>query len=339
MKQNNSSNLTKKDFISNQQVRWCPGCGDYAILSAIQKTCPQLDIPKENFVFVSGIGCASRLPYYMNTYGFHTIHGRAPSFATGIKIANPDLMVWVITGDGDALSIGGNHFIHLLRRNVNVNYLLINNQIYGLTKGQYSPTSAQGQKTKSTPQGSIETPINPVKLAIASGASFVSRVYDTDVKGMEAIFLEASKHQGTSFIEIYQNCNIFNDKVFEKYTHRDTKEDTTIFLEDQKPLIFGKNKDKGIRLKGFSLEVVDLNKEKSDNLLIHSVKEDSELQAYLYSTMDTNPNLPAPFGIFRKISKGVYETTLEHQVKEAKKNKPTNDYQTLLQSGQTWKIK
>jgi 2-oxoglutarate ferredoxin oxidoreductase subunit beta len=261
--------LSKRDLESDQDVRWCPGCGDYSILAQTQRIIPDLGIPKEQFVFVSGIGCSSRFPYYMNTYGFHTIHGRAPTIATGIKTTNPDLSVWVITGDGDALSIGGNHFIHMLRRNLNLNVLLFNNQVYGLTKGQYSPTSPLGTMKKSTPDGSIEQPLNPVDIALSAGATFVARSIDRDTKHLQATIKAAHEHKGTSFIEIYQNCNIFNDGAFFTYTEKATRADNTVILEHGEPLIFGAKNDKGIRLNGLQPEVVSLSNEVDDDLIIH----------------------------------------------------------------------
>ena len=249
---------TKADFESENDVRWCPGCGDYAILSAVQAVMPTLGIPKEKFVFVSGIGCSSRFPYYMNCYGFHTIHGRAMTVATGVKSINPDLSVWVITGDGDGLSIGGNHFLHAIRRNQDFKVLLFDNKIYGLTKGQYSPTSELGKKTKSTPMGSIDNPVNPVSLAIAAGATFVARTVDNNVKHMKEMFTRAANHKGTAFIEIYQNCLVFNDAAFENYTEKDVKNENSIYLENGKPLIFGKNSDKAVKLSGFHPEIVNI---------------------------------------------------------------------------------
>src|SRR5918912_4101261 len=248
--------LTKADFVSGQEVRWCPGCGDYSILNNVQKVMPELGIPREKIVFVSAIGCSSRFPYYMNTYGSHSIHGRAPALATGIKAANPDLSVWVITGDGDALSIGGNHFMHAIRRNLDINIVLFNNRIYGLTKGQYSPTSEFGKKTKSTPMGVIDYPVNPVSLAIASEATFVARSLDLDVKHLSATVLAAARHKGISFIEVYQNCNIFNDGAFDYFTQRTERADRMIYLEHGRPLVFCKNRDKGIRMNGAHPEVI-----------------------------------------------------------------------------------
>src|SRR5438105_3743065 len=250
--------LTKADFTSDQEVRWCPGCGDYSILNNVQKVMPELGIPREKIVFVSGIGCSSRFPYYMNTYGFHSIHGRAPAVATGIKCANPDLSVWVITGDGDALSIGGNHFMHAIRRNLDVNYILFNNRIYGLTKGQYSPTSEFGKRTKSTPLGTIDYPVNPLSLAIASESTFVARSIDIDVKHLGMVVEAGAKHKGMSFIEVYQNCNIFNDGAFDSFAERSVRPDHVLYLEHGKPMIFGKDRNKGIRMNGAHPEVVTI---------------------------------------------------------------------------------
>src|SRR5215213_3168244 len=261
--------LTRKDFSSDQEVRWCPGCGDYSVLTALQLMMPDLGVRPENQVFVSGIGCSSRFPYYMNTYGVHSIHGRAPAVATGVAVARPDLDVWVVTGDGDALSIGGNHFMHIIRRNVDVKILLFNNRIYGLTKGQYSPTSEHGKKTKSTPMGSPDYPIRPVSVAIAAEATFAARAIDVDVKHLEYVLERAAKHVGTAFVEIYQNCNIFNDGAYDYATDKNTKSDTTLYLEHGKPLVFGKESDKGIRLHGTDPEIVDTKVVTRDDLLIH----------------------------------------------------------------------
>src|SRR5687767_7371281 len=250
--------FSSKDLATDQDVRWCPGCGDYSILKQVQTVVPQLNIPREKIVFVSGIGCSSRFPYYMNTYGMHSIHGRATAIASGLKIARPELSVWIVTGDGDALSIGGNHTIHLLRRNFNVNILLFNNQIYGLTKGQYSPTSEQKKVTKSTPFGSIDHPFNPLALALGADATFVARSMDRDPKHLQAMLIRTNQHRGTSFLEIYQNCNIFNDGAFETFTEKSTKADEALFLEHGQPLVFGANKDKGIKLDGFTPTVVNL---------------------------------------------------------------------------------
>src|SRR3954462_33699 len=265
--------LTKADFVSGQEVRWCPGCGDYAILNNVQKVMPELGISREKMVFVSGIGCSSRFPYYMNTYGFHSIHGRAPAIATGVKAANPELSVWVITGDGDALSIGGNHFVHVLRRNLDINYILFNNRIYGLTKGQYSPTSVFGQRTKSTPMGVIDYPVNPLSLAIASEATFVARSIDIDVKHLGTTVEAAAKHKGVSFLEVYQNCNIFNDGAFDYFAERSVRPDKVLYLEHGKPMIFGKDRNKGIRMNGALPEVVTIgeNGVTEAEILVHDI--------------------------------------------------------------------
>ncbi len=331
---------TKKDFESDQDIRWCPGCGDYAILATVQRTLPEFAIAKEKYVFVSGIGCSSRFPYYMNTYGFHTIHGRAPAVATGIKLANPDLDVWVISGDGDALSIGGNHFMHVIRRNLNINYLLFNNRIYGLTKGQYSPTSEIGKITKSTPMGSLEHPFNPIAAALGAGASFVARALDRDPKSMQDVLRAAHRHQGTSFVEIYQNCNIFNDGAFETLTEKDTKPDTTILLEDGKPLVFGKNRDKGIRLDGFTPTVVNLDdgKYSTSDLLVHNVKFTDPTLAFIYSQMTENPDLPTPIGVFRAVAKNCYDQDMKTQIAFAKDKAGAGNLTKLLDQGDTWVI-
>lgn len=328
-----SKRLTKADFESGQEVRWCPGCGDYAILASVQKVLPELNIPKENMVFISGIGCAGRFPYYMNTYGFHTIHGRAPAIATGLKITRPDLSVWIITGDGDALSIGGNHFIHTLRRNLDVNILLFNNRIYGLTKGQYSPTSEQGKITNTTPTGALDRPLNPVSLALASEATFVARALDIDAKGLQAVLRAAAAHKGTSFVEIYQNCNIFNDGAFAKISDKAVREDRTLWLEHGKPLIFGKNRDRGIRLKGLQPEVVTLGDgvQESD-LLCFDAGGDSTL-AYLLSRMDY-PAFPVPFGIFRNVEKPTYEELFN--ARSPKEPCKKEDLEKILTGGQSW---
>lgn len=332
--------LSKKDFESDQDVRWCPGCGDYSILAQTQRIMPELGIPKENIVFISGIGCSSRFPYYMNTYGFHTIHGRAPTIASGVKMANPDLSVWVITGDGDALSIGGNHFIHLMRRNFDVNVLLFNNRIYGLTKGQYSPTSEQGKLTKSTPLGSVDPPFNPISLALASGATFVARSLDRDANHLRTIIKSAFEHKGTSFIEIYQNCNVFNDKTFIQYTEKDTKADNTVVLEHGEPLVFGAEHDKGIRLNGFQPEVVETtNGEYStDDLIVHDQYAEDTTLANFLSRMSDTPDMPHPIGIFRSIRHPCYEDLMTNQVRTARERMGDGDLEALLNDGETWTV-
>jgi len=300
MSETQTTQLTKKDFVSDQAVRWCPGCGDYAILAQAQKQMPTFGRKKEDIVFVSGIGCSSRFPYYMDTYGFHSIHGRAPAVATGVKISNPDLSVWVVTGDGDGLSIGGNHFMHALRRNMDLNVLLFNNRIYGLTKGQYSPTSEVGKKTKSTPMGSVDHPINPLLFALGSEATFVARTTDTDMKHMVETFKQAQAHKGTSFVEVFQNCVIFNNKTFDSVTSRDAKEDQVLSLEEGKPLIFGANRDKGVRLNGLDPEVVTLGDGiGQDDLLVHQPKSSNSAYANILAQM-TYPTFPTPVGVLRQ---------------------------------------
>jgi 2-oxoglutarate ferredoxin oxidoreductase subunit beta len=312
-----SLNQTRKDFISDQDVRWCPGCGDYAILAQLQNILPKLNLPMQNYVFVSGIGCSSRFPYYMNTFGFHTIHGRAPAIATGLKAYRPDLSVWVITGDGDGLSIGGNHLIHALRRNVDLKILLFNNRIYGLTKGQYSPTSEMGKKTKSSPQGTVDYPLNPLSLALGVEASFVARTVDTDVKHMGEVFEAAGRHKGTAYVEIFQNCVIFNDDAFHDVTDKDVRDNQVLKLVEGKPLIFGKNKNKGIRLNGVKPEVVEFDPASPpSDLLVHHSNLEDPTYAMLLSRMEL-PTFPVPLGVFRSIEKPTYEEMLNLQLTEA----------------------
>ncbi|RMD94299.1 MAG: 2-oxoacid:ferredoxin oxidoreductase subunit beta [Calditrichaeota bacterium] len=331
--------LTKKDFESDQEVRWCPGCGDYSILAQTQRTLPDLDIPKEKYVFVSGIGCSSRFPYYMNTYGFHGIHGRAPAIATGIKVINPELCVWVMTGDGDGLSIGGNHFIHIMRRNLDVNIVLFNNRIYGLTKGQYSPTSEFGKITRSSPFGVVDHPFNPISVALGAGATFVARTMDRDPQHMQMILKRAVEHKGTSFVEVFQNCNIFNDGAFFKYTEKESKPENVVFLEHGKPLIFGAQKNKGLRLNGHKLEVVLLENGKysEQDLVIHDEK-DATL-AFILSQITDGSGLPMPVGVFRAVDDFCYEEATRDQIKKAKEKFGEPDLQALLESGDTWEVK
>jgi 2-oxoglutarate ferredoxin oxidoreductase subunit beta len=330
--------LTRKDFVADQTVRWCPGCGDYAILAQMQKVLPDLGIPKEKIVFISGIGCSSRFPYYMNTYGIHSIHGRAPTLATGLKIANPDLSVWVITGDGDGLSIGGNHLLHLLRRNVDLNLILFNNRIYGLTKGQYSPTSLRGHKTKSSPMGSVEQSLNPLCVAIGAEATFVARTIDTNVKHMAEVLKQAATHKGTSFVEIYQNCVIFNDKAWNYATDAKVKEENILELEHGKPMIFGKDRDKGIRLKGLDPEVVSLDKVSEDELLVHNEYASEPSLAYLLTRM-RQPEFPEPVGVFRSIETPVYERGVVGQVEAAIASKGKGDLRKLYFTADTWEVR
>ncbi len=332
--------LTKADFSSDQEVRWCPGCGDYAILNNVQKVMPELGIPREKIVFVSGIGCSSRFPYYMNTYGFHSIHGRAPAIATGIKAANPELSVWVITGDGDALSIGGNHFMHAIRRNLDLNYILFNNRIYGLTKGQYSPTSEFGKKTKSTPMGVIDYPVNPLSLAIASEATFVARSIDIDVKHLGAIVQAAARHKGISFVEVYQNCNIFNDGAFDSFAERTARPDNVLYLEHGQPMVFGKNRERGIRMRGTRPEVVELNAETGlteSDCLVHDAHERDTSVAFMLARMEY-PDFPQPVGIFRSVERATYEDLLAGQIEAAVTKQGRGNLDKLINSGETWVV-
>jgi 2-oxoglutarate ferredoxin oxidoreductase subunit beta len=329
---------TKKDFQSDQEIRWCPGCGDYAILNAVQQVMPTLGIDREKFVFVSGIGCSSRFPYYMNTYGFHTIHGRAPAVATGVKLANPGLEVWVVTGDGDGLSIGGNHMLHALRRNVDLKILLFNNRIYGLTKGQYSPTTPLEQKNKSAPFGVIDQPINPISLALASEATFIARSVDVYPKHLMEIVKRASLHKGSAFIEIYQNCNVFNDKAFGDVTDKEFRDDRNVSLEHGKPLVFGKNKEKGIRLNGLRPEVVTLgeNGVTEKDLVVHDEK--NAALAYLLSRIN-HPEFPTPLGVFRAETLPTLDQRTRDQIAKAKAKLGEGDLDKLLYSGDVWEVK
>src|SRR4051812_13480516 len=331
--------LTKADFVSNQEVRWCPGCGDYSILNNVQKVMPELGIPREKMVFVSGIGCSSRFPYYMNTYGFHSIHGRAPAIATGIKAANPDLSVWVITGDGDALSIGGNHFVHVLRRNLDINYILFNNRIYGLTKGQYSPTSVFGQRTKSTPMGVIDYPLNPLSLAIASEATFVARTIDIDVKHLGVMVEAAAKHKGVSFLEVYQNCNIFNDGAFDYFAERSVRSDKVLYLEHGKPMIFGKDRNQGIRMKGALPEVVTIGENgiTEADILVHDIHLEDPSVAFMLARME-QPDFPQPVGIFRSINRPSYDQLLVDQIDSAIAKSGPGSLDKLLNTGDMWTV-
>jgi 2-oxoglutarate ferredoxin oxidoreductase subunit beta len=333
--------LTKKDFQTDQEVRWCPGCGDYAILSAVQSVFPELGIPREKFVVVSGIGCSSRFPYYMNTYGFHSIHGRAPAVATGIKLMRPDLEVWVATGDGDALSIGGNHTIHMLRRNVGLKVLLFNNRIYGLTKGQYSPTSEFGKKTKSTPFGSPDRPFNPISLAIGSEATFVARSVDIFQQHLKETIKRAAAHRGAAFVEILQNCNIFNDGAWSNLTEKDVRSEHVVQLENGKPLIFGKNRDKGIRLRGFDLEVVQLgNGVKESDLLVHDEHHPRSAYAFMLSHMEQRPGFPTPIGVLRAYDDlPPYEEVVNQQIQDVIAKRGRGDIAKLLLEGDTWVVK
>jgi 2-oxoglutarate ferredoxin oxidoreductase subunit beta len=331
--------LTSKDFATDQEVRWCPGCGDYSILAQVQKVMPTLGIPRENIAIISGIGCSSRFPYYMNVYGMHSIHGRATAIASGLKATRPELSVWIVTGDGDSLSIGGNHTIHLLRRNFDVNVLLFNNQIYGLTKGQYSPTSEENKITKSTPHGSIDHPFNPLALALGADGTFIARSMDRDPKHLQSMLLRAHGHRGTSFLEIYQNCNIFNDGAFEVFTEKSSKADQAIFLEDKQPLIFGADKNKGIRLDGFRPEVVSLEDFSADDLWVHD--ETDLFKAQILTRIFDDPreehHLPRPFGVFYQAIRPCYEDMMQQQLKEAMEKKSAN-LDKLLKGNEVWSI-
>ncbi|MFZ5470949.1 MAG: 2-oxoacid:ferredoxin oxidoreductase subunit beta [Myxococcota bacterium] len=332
-----AAKLTRKDFQSDQEVRWCPGCGDYSILAQVQKIMPELNVPKENVVFISGIGCSSRFPYYMNTYGFHTIHGRAPAIATGLKLTRPDLQVWVVTGDGDALSIGGNHFIHMLRRNVDLKILLFNNRIYGLTKGQYSPTSELGKKAKSTPYGSIDAPFNPVHVALGAGATFVARTIDVEPLHMQQVLHRAAAHKGSAFVEIFQNCNVFNDGAFANITEKAAKDDMQLRLEHGKPLLFSKG-TQGVRLDGFRPEVVKLgeNGVSEKDLLVHDEKAPASL-AFMLAELEP-PRSPAPIGVFRAVERPVHHQLEVDQIASVKEKRGEGDLEKLLHAGDTWVV-
>lgn len=330
--------LTAKDLASDQEVRWCPGCGDYSILAQMKKALAGIGVPREKMVFISGIGCSSRFPYYMNTYGFHSIHGRAPTLATGLKISRPDLHVWVITGDGDGLSIGGNHLIHAIRRNVDLKIVLFNNEIYGLTKGQYSPTSRIGTRTKSSPMGSIDNPLRPLSIAIGAEATFVARTIDVDIHHLTEVLKRAAHHKGTAFIEIYQNCKIFNDAVFEYATDKTIKAENTLYLEHGKPLIFGKDRNKGIRLHGLNPEIVTLgNGIGVDDLLMHDERADEPSLAYLLSRM-VYPDFPECVGVFRCVEKPTYDDVLNKQLDDVIRAKGRGKLENLFANDDTWVV-
>jgi len=328
--------LTRRDFATDQDVRWCPGCGNNAILAQMQKTLPELGVPRENIVIISGIGCSSRFPYYMNTYGIHSIHGRAPTLAMGLKCARPELLVWVVTGDGDGLAIGGNHFTHALRRNVDINILLFNNRIYGLTKGQYSPTSAPGTRTQSSPDGSIENPVNPVGVAIGSEASFIARTVDVFQQHCAGMLKRAAAHRGASLVEIAQNCIIFNDGAWAHLTDPDRRLEHVLYLEHGQPMRFGKQGEKGIRLNGLQPEVVDVAAVGEENLLVHDEQAPEPTLAYLLSRMGP-PDFPTPVGVFRALDKPVYSQLLMEQVHAAQAREPA-DLEALFRQGETWEI-
>jgi len=333
--------LTAKDFATDQEVRWCPGCGDYSILAQVQKVMPTLGIPKENVVVISGIGCSSRFPYYMNTFGMHSIHGRATAVASGLKAARPELSVWIVSGDGDSLSIGGNHTIHLLRRNFDVNMLVFNNQIYGLTKGQYSPTSEEHKVTKTSPYGSIDHPFNPLALAMGADATFVARSMDRDPKHLQQTLIRANAHKGSSFVEIYQNCNIFNDGAFEIFTEKATKLEETLFLESGKPLIFGATQNKGIKLDGFTPVVVELgNGVTADDLWIHDDKDfyKAQILVRMFDDPRKSSHLPRPFGVFYETERPCYEDVMALQIEEVITAKGKGNLDKLLRGNEVWEI-
>jgi 2-oxoglutarate ferredoxin oxidoreductase subunit beta len=331
--------LTPADFASDQDVRWCPGCGDYSILAQMKKMLPSLGVSREKIVFISGIGCSSRFPYYMNTYGVHSIHGRAPAIATGLKTVRPDLQVWVITGDGDGLSIGGNHLMHAIRRNLDINIVLFNNRIYGLTKGQYSPTSPLGKVTKSTPYGAIDNPLHPLSIAIGCEATFVARSIDVNIKHLGETLHRAAQHRGTAFVEVYQNCNVFNDGAWNYATDKATKADTVLELEHGKPLIFGKNRDKGIRLHGLDPEVVELGKGiTEDDLLFHDERSPEPSLAYLLSRLRQEDGFPEPIGVFRAVEAPQYDKMINDQVEQAIEKRGEGDLEKLFRAGDTWEV-
>jgi len=333
--------LSRRDFASDQDVRWCPGCGDYSILSNVQKVMPELGIPRENIVFVSGIGCSSRFPYYMNTYGFHTIHGRAPAFATGIKVSRPELSVWVVTGDGDGLSIGGNHLLHSLRRNLDLQILLFNNRVYGLTKGQYSPTSREGMRTKSSPQGAIDHPVDPIAFALGAGATFVARTIDVDATHLQQMLHRAHQHHGTALIEILQNCPVYNDGEWGEVESRKTRIETSLNLENGEPLVYGSPGNRhGIRIENGVPSVVALADDedpRARGVAIHDESHGSPSYAFALASL-ARPEFPVPIGVFRAVEKPVYEDRLSAQVEQARQEQGPGDLSALLHSGDTWTV-
>ncbi len=330
--------LQRKDFVTDQEVRWCPGCGDYSILAQTQKLMPDLGVPREKIVFISGIGCSSRLPYYMNTYGFHSIHGRAPTIATGLRVMNPELKVFVVTGDGDGLSIGGNHLLHVMRRNVDLTIVLFNNRIYGLTKGQYSPTSEFGKRTKSSPAGAVDTPLHPLSVAISAEASFVARSLDIDQKHLFETLERAARHKGTSFVEVYQNCNVFNDGAFMEFADKAVRSDRTVRLEHGKPMVFGKELEKGIRLNGTTPEIVELgNGAIESDLWVHDETREDPALSFILSRMHW-PDYPEPMGVIRAVERPTYEALVQEQVDEAIERQGEGDLDALFMEGDTWTV-
>ena len=330
---------TPKDFKSNQEVRWCPGCGDHAVLSSVQRALAEMNIPKENFAFISGIGCSSRFPYYMDTYGFHGIHGRASAIASGVKIANPELAVWQITGDGDALAIGGNHFIHVIRRNIDINIILFNNEIYGLTKGQYSPTSTKGLVTKTSPFGTVEEPFSVGELVIGAKGKFFARTLDTNVSLSTQIYTEAAKHKGTSVVEVLQNCVIFNDGIHDIVADKEVRDDRTLILKQGQPMIFGKGNDKGLILDGLKLKVVKLGENgiTEKNLLVHDALEPNPGIQYMLANM-SYPEYPVALGVIRSVPGPTYERSVEEQIEAVQKTTKIKCMDDLLLSGSTWNV-
>jgi 2-oxoglutarate ferredoxin oxidoreductase subunit beta len=335
----NISLPTLQDFKMDQAARWCPGCGNHAILAAIQRALPETGVDKEKVVFVSGIGCSSRFPYYINTYGFHGLHGRGPAIATGIKLANPDLSVWLVTGDGDSMAIGGNHFIHLLRRNIDIKILLFNNKIYGLTKGQYSPTTPKGSLTKSSPDGTIEEPFLPGELAMGAQGNFFARVVDNDLDMMKEVFIQAARHKGTALIEILQNCVIFNDAIHKEITSRESRAENQIYLEHGKPMLFGKNKEFGLIQEGTHFKVVKIGEQgiRIEDILIHDALDHDDTKDYMLVRM-SRPHFPIAMGVIRACESSVYEEMLKNQTAKAKETSKIRSVDDLLRSGNTFSI-
>ena len=339
------SSYSRKDFAADQDVRWCPGCGDYSVLAQVQRVmpaiCQELNIPRQNIVFISGIGCSSRFPYYMNTYGFHTIHGRAPTIATGLRLSRPDLQVWIVTGDGDGLSIGTNHLVHCLRRNIDVKILLFNNRIYGLTKGQYSPTSEVGKKTKSSPMGTVETPINPLRVAMVSEATFIARAIATESKRLQDILMRAARHKGSVFVEIFQNCNVFNDGAFDSFADKSVRDERVLDLEDGKPLIFGKDRDKALIIKGgtdgLNIEIMNRNEVEEKDLVIHYEKSASGFLPRILASLDER-RFPVPLGVFRSINRPLYADLLAGQIEEATRIQGKGELMKHIYAADTWTV-
>ncbi|HPN39063.1 MAG TPA: 2-oxoacid:ferredoxin oxidoreductase subunit beta [Melioribacteraceae bacterium] len=331
---------TAKDFSSGIDVRWCPGCGDYAVLAQVQRSFPDIGVKKENIVWIAGIGCSSRFPYYMGTYGFHTIHGRATAIATGLKVARPELSVWVATGDGDLMSIGGNHFIHACRKNVDLKVIMFNNRIYGLTKGQYSPTSEKGKITKSSPYGSVDYPFNPMSLALGSEATFVAKTLDRDIKHMQEMIKKAAVHKGMAFIEVYQNCVIFNDGAFEKFTDKETRADNVVVLEHGKPMIFGKNNDKAIKIEGFTPKVIDLNDPNNsiNDAWVHDEFDENPIRAFILAHLPDHEGMPTPIGVYRNVRKETYDEAVDRQIDTVTTKKGKGDLKSLLYNANTWEV-